>query len=148
VPLEYLIAWLTWVIASIRDRNLALTPGGRFGEIRFLIRDRGPDFTASSGAVFQATGARIVRSAVQAPRMNATCERLAGTLRRELLDRVLIPGERHLHAVLTEYQVHYNTARPTRASRNTFPATNAAFPTPRWRASAHGRSAGNPFPAA
>ena len=44
--------------------------------------------------------------------MNAICERLVGTLRRELLDRVLIVGERHLHAVLIEYQAHYNMARP------------------------------------
>ena len=43
---------------------------------------------------------------------NAICERLVGTLRRELLDRVLIIGERALHAVLTGYQAHYNTARP------------------------------------
>jgi len=45
-------------------------------------------------------------------RSNAICERLVGTLRRELLDRVLILGEAHLRAVLTEYQVHYNTSRP------------------------------------
>ena len=66
-----------------------LTLDERFGAIRFLIHDRGSNFTASFDAVFQATGARILRSAIQAPRMNAICERLVGTLRRELLDRVL-----------------------------------------------------------
>ena len=79
---------------------------------KFLIRDRGSNFTASFDAVFLAAGTRILRTAVQAPRMNATCERLVGTVRRELLDRVLILGERHLRAVLTDYRAHYNTARP------------------------------------
>ena len=95
-----------------RPATSALTLGERFGDIKFLIRDRGSNFTASFDAVFQAAGTRILRTAVQAPRMNAICERLVGTLRRELLDRVLIIGERHLQAVLTEYQAHYNTARP------------------------------------
>jgi putative transposase len=99
-----------WTVQQAR--NLALTLGDRFEDIRFLIHDRGPNFTASFDAVFQAAGTRILRTAVQAPRMNAICERLVGTLRRELLDRVLILGESHLRAVLTEYQEHYNTARP------------------------------------
>jgi putative transposase len=99
-----------WTVQQAR--NLALTLDERFESIRFLIRDRGSNFTTSFDAVFQATGTRILRTAVQAPRMNAICERLVGTLRRELLDRVLILGESHLRAVLAEYQVHYNTARP------------------------------------
>ena len=93
-------------------RNLALDLGERFTDVKFLIRDRGSNFTASFVAVFQAAGTRIVRTAVQAPRMNAICERLVGTLRRELLDRVLILGESHLRTVLAAYQAHYNTARP------------------------------------
>jgi putative transposase len=44
--------------------------------------------------------------------MNAICERLIGTLRRELLDRTLILNQAYLRAVLAEYQEHYNTARP------------------------------------
>jgi len=99
-----------WAVQQAR--NLALTLGERFEDIRFLVRDRGSNVTASFDAVFQAAGTRIVRTAVQAPRMNAICERLVCTLRRELLDRVLILGEGHLRAVLGEYQVHYNGARP------------------------------------
>ena len=93
-------------------RNLAFTLDERFEDIKFLIRDRGSNFTRSFDAVFQAAGTRILRTAVQAPRMNAFCERLVGTLRRELLDRLLILGEGHLRAVLAEYQAHCNTARP------------------------------------
>jgi hypothetical protein len=100
-----------WTVQQAR--NLALSPGERSEDIGFLIRDRGPNFTRSLDAVFPATGARILRTAVQAPRRNAICERRAGTPRREVPDRVLIPGQRHLRAVLTEYQVHYNTARPS-----------------------------------
>jgi transposase InsO family protein len=109
-----------WTVQQAR--NLALTLEDRFEDIRFLIRDRGSNFTGSFDAVFEAIGARILRTAVQAPRMNATCERLVGTLRRELLERVLILGEAHLRAVVAEYQAHYNTARPHQGIAQRVPA--------------------------
>ena len=117
-----------WTVQQAR--NLALSLGERFEDIRFVIRDRGSNFTISFDAVFQATGARILRTAVQAPRMNAICERLVGTLRRELLDRMLILGEAHLRTVLTGYQAHYNTARPHQGIAQRVPTTNATL-TPR-----------------
>jgi hypothetical protein len=66
-----------WTVQQAR--NLAPTPGQQFEDIKFMIRDRGPNFTASFDAVFPATGTTILRTAVQAPRMNTTCERLVGT---------------------------------------------------------------------
>jgi transposase InsO family protein len=95
-----------WTVQQAR--NLALDLGERFGDFRFLIRDRGSNFTTSFDAVFQATGTTIVCTAMKAPRMNAICERLIGTLRRELFDRTLILNQAHLRAVLAEYQEHYN----------------------------------------
>jgi hypothetical protein len=93
-------------------RNLAMNLSEQSGDFRFSMRDRGPDFTPSFDAVFPATGATILRTAVQAPRMNAICERLAGALRREGLGRTLILGQAHLRAVLTEHQQqHDSTAR-------------------------------------
>ena len=96
-------------------RNLAFSPGERFGDIRFLIRGRGPNFIRTFDAVFQATGTRILRTAVQAPWMNATCERLVGTLRREVPHPVLILSERHLGAILTDYQATTTPPGRTRA---------------------------------
>jgi putative transposase len=79
-------------------------------------------FTGSFDAVFTAVGIRILASPPQAPRANAICERMIGTLRRELFDRLLIVNEHHLRQVLTEYLRHYNTARPHRALGQLAPA--------------------------
>jgi putative transposase len=95
-------------------RNFLMDIGQRAASVRFLIRDRAGQFTDSFDAVFQADGIRILASPPQAPRANAICERIIGTLRREVLDRLLIVNEHHLRQVLTEYLLHYNTARPHR----------------------------------
>ena len=115
-----------WTVQQAR--NLAISLGERLQDLKFIIRDRGSNFTQSFDAVFQANGTRILRTAVQAPRMNATCVRLAGTLRRELLDRVLILGEQHLRGILTEYQAHYNAARPHQGIAQRVPDTGGAAP--------------------
>src|ERR1035438_8097531 len=96
-------------------RNFLMDLGQRAASIKFLIRDRAGQFTGSFDAVLQADGIRILASPPQAPRANAICERMIGTLRREVFDRLLIVHEHHLRLLLTEYLRHYNTARPHRA---------------------------------
>jgi putative transposase len=116
-----------------------------FENFRFLIRDRGSNFTRSFDAVFQANGTRTLQTAVQASRMNATCERLLGALRRELLDRMLILSEMHLRAVLIEYQAHYNTARPHQGIAQRVPAMGAKLPASQRSASVSSESAEDPY---
>ena len=52
---------------------------------------------------------------MRAPRANAICERLIGTLRRELLDKILILHDDHARRVLTEWLHHYAHGRPHRS---------------------------------
>jgi putative transposase len=47
---------------------------------------------------------------------------MVGTLRRELLDWVLIANERHLHRSITVYLVHLNAAQPHRSLGHLAPA--------------------------
>jgi len=103
----------SWV--TQQAHNLSMKLADRTNPVKFLIRDRDAQFTASFDAVFAAEGTRIIQTPVQAPRANAICERVIGTIRRECLDRMLILGRRHLEAVLAEYVEHYNAHRPHRS---------------------------------
>jgi transposase InsO family protein len=60
-----------------------MTLGECLEEMRFLIRDRGGQFTEAFDAVFESCGLRILKSPPRAPRANAMCERLIGTLPRD-----------------------------------------------------------------
>jgi putative transposase len=50
---------------------------------------------------------------VRAPRANAIAERFVGTVRRELLNHLLIINHRHGAAALKRYARHYNEHRHT-----------------------------------
>jgi hypothetical protein len=103
-------------------RNLMMDLGDRATTIKFLLRDRDSRFTKAFDAVFAAEGIQILTSPPGAPRANAICERMIETLRRELLDRLLIINERHLRRILTVYLHHFYTARPHRTLAQLAPA--------------------------
>jgi putative transposase len=100
----------------------------RVGQFRFLVRDRDAKFTAAFGAVLAAEGIRALRTPVRAPRANAYAERWVGTVRRELLDRMLSFGCRQLRSVLVEYTDHYNGHRPHRGLGQAPPLGSAEPP--------------------
>jgi transposase InsO family protein len=87
-------------------RNLITDLGEQAHQIKFMIRDRGSNYTAAFDAVLADTGIRTVLCSVRAPRMNAIAERWIGGCRRELLDRTLIWNQSHLRRILREYQTH------------------------------------------
>jgi putative transposase len=100
-------------------------------KLKFLIRDRGGQFTDAFDTVFADAGLRVIKSPPQAPKANAHCERIIGTLRRELLDSLLILNEHHLRRTLTRYLEHYNTARPHRGIGQLSPSqAETRLPTP------------------
>ncbi|WP_405475891.1 integrase core domain-containing protein [Streptomyces sp. NBC_00009] len=98
-----------------------MTLGCRTDALRFLLRDRDTKYTRTFDAVFQADDVEILLSPPRAPRANAICERVVDTLRREILDRILIYNEAHAVAVMTEYIRHYNRHRPHQSRQQLAP---------------------------
>jgi hypothetical protein len=96
-------------------RNLILDLGEQPCQVKFMIRDRGPDFTPAFDAVLADAGIRTVLCNVRTPRMNAIIERWTGGCRRELPARTLIWNQAHLRRILHAYEIHHNQHRPHRS---------------------------------
>jgi putative transposase len=95
-----------WTAQQLREA----TP---FGETpRYLIRDNDAKFGSHFEAVATGSGIAVLRTPIRAPRANAICERLLGSIRRECLDHVLILSEAHLRRILNEYVGYFNRSRP------------------------------------
>jgi putative transposase len=116
-----------WVAQQARTFLMDL--GDRAAQFTVLIWDHDGKFTGIfDGRVRQRGYSHPVRTPVRAPRANAIGERWIGTVRRELLDRMLIISRRHLTAVLAEYVTHFNDHRPHRALNQAAPLSSLSPP--------------------
>jgi putative transposase len=79
---------------------------------RYVIHDRDSIYSEGVDRRLTAMGLTVLRTPVRAPQVNAFCERLVGTIRRECLDFMIPLNERHLRRILQLWVAHYNRGRP------------------------------------
>ena len=91
---------------------------------QYIVRDRDCAYGAAYARRVRAMGIRDRPTAPRSPWQNAYAERLIGSIRREVLDHVVVLGERHLRHLLQSYATYYNEAR-------THLSLNKDAPTPR-----------------
>jgi len=97
---------------------------------RFLIHDRDSIYGADFRRRLRGLGTRLLTTPPRAPKANAFCERVIGTLRRDCFDHFIIKDERHAQRVLHDYVAHYHD-RPHRGLRMQPPDGARHLPPPR-----------------
>jgi putative transposase len=95
-----------WTLQQLRDAV------GYEDRYRFLIHDRDCIFASQLDESIRALGIGVLKSAPHSPKMNAVCERVIGTVRRECLDWLIPLSESHLRFILKSWTGHYNGGRP------------------------------------
>ena len=88
---------------------------------KYLIRDNDTKFGSHFKQVAERAGIKVLKTPIKAPDANGICERLMGTLRRELLNHFLIFSENHLGRILKEFKEYYNFNRPHQGIGQTIP---------------------------
>jgi transposase InsO family protein len=98
---------MAWVIQQLREA----TPFGR--QPSYLFRDNDGIYGHGVSAFLKRCGIKDVRTAYRNPWQNPYVERFIGTLRRELLDHVIVLNRRNLELLLTGFiEDFYHTGRP------------------------------------
>ena len=74
---------------------------------RWLILDNDAKFGDEVRRTIQTFGITEKRTSYRSPWQNGVAERWVGSVRRELLDHVIVFNERHLKRLLNEYVRYY-----------------------------------------
>jgi putative transposase len=107
-----------WCAQQARNTTLDIRP-------EVLVVDRDAKLGARFACLFEAVGTKFVRTAVRTPNMNAAAERFVGSVRREMLDHVLLLDDRHFDSLARQYMVYFNDARPHQGIEQMEPANRA-----------------------
>jgi transposase InsO family protein len=94
-----------WVMQQLRDAF----PGTP--RHRYLVFDNDSIFSPDLVRSIPGFGVFPKRTALRSPWQNGTAERFVGSVRRELLDHVVVLHEDHLRRLLREYIDYYNAER-------------------------------------
>jgi transposase InsO family protein len=78
---------------------------------RFMIYDNDAIFSPAVTHAIKSFEIDPKRTAFRSPWQNGTAERVVGSVRRELLDHVVVLNEDHLRRLLREYVDYYNDER-------------------------------------
>ena len=95
----------SWVIQQLRE-TFPDEPTHRY-----LIYDNDAIFSPAVTSAIKSFGVDPKRTAFRSPWQNGTAERVVGSVRRELLDHVVVLNEDHLRRLLREYVDYYNAER-------------------------------------
>jgi putative transposase len=89
---------------------------------RHLVFDRDSIFSARVVAAVKSFGVRPTTTAYRSPWQNGLAERWVGSVRRELLDHVVVFSEHHLQRLLHDYVAYYHDDRTHRGLAKQTPA--------------------------
>jgi putative transposase len=94
-----------WVIQQLREAF----PGD--SSVKFLVHDNDAIFSRSLRDSITQLGIESRPTSIASPWQNGLAERWVGTVRRELLDHVIVLDERHFCRLMRDYVDYYNRDR-------------------------------------
>ena len=93
-------------------RNLTDAENGFLKGKRVLIHDRDPLFTKKFQQTLKSAGVRCLKMPKRSPNLNAFAESFVRGIKAEVLNKMILFGEKHLRHVVSEYIAHYLLERP------------------------------------